>query len=60
MTSLVLPSNSAPANAPALVAERPQEEDRPSILFLLIVGVAALYLGLRLIQGVIWVVERLG
>jgi hypothetical protein len=42
------------------VAERPQEEDRPSIVFLLIIGVTALYLGLRLIQGVVWLVERLG
>jgi hypothetical protein len=42
------------------VAERPREEERPSLIFLLIVGVTALYLGLRLIQGVIWVVDRLG
>jgi hypothetical protein len=42
------------------VAERPGEEDRPSIVFLLITGVTALYLGMRLIQGAIWLVERLG
>ena len=42
----------------AAVDEHPGEEERPSVVFWLVVGVTTLYLGLRLIQGVAWVVQR--
>lgn len=40
--------------------ERPEEEFRTPFSFKLMVVLAALYLGWRLVQGVIWLIERLG
>lgn len=40
------------------MGERPREEERPSVVFWLVVVAAALYLGLRLIQGFAWVVQQ--
>lgn len=40
------------------MGERPQEEQRPSVVFWLVVVAAAFYLGVRLIQGVLWVVQQ--
>jgi hypothetical protein len=42
------------------VDEHERGEERPSIVFWLVVGLAGLYLGLRLIQGVIWVAQQIG
>ena len=39
--------------------DRDLEEERPSLFFWVVVVAAIFYLGVRLIQGVIWVVERL-
>jgi len=41
-------------------ASGPDENERPSVVFILIVSLVALYLGVRLVQGVIWVAERFG
>jgi hypothetical protein len=41
------------------VDEGRPEEERPSPLFWIVVAAAAFYLGVRLIQGVVWVVQRL-
>lgn len=41
-------------------SERPEEEFRTPFSFKLMVALATLYLGWRLVQGVIWVVERIG
>ena len=35
------------------------EDERPSVFFWVVVVAAVFYLGVRLIQGVVWVVERL-
>ena len=40
------------------MGDRPQEEERLSVFFWLVVGAATLYLGVRLIQGVLWVVGQ--
>ena len=34
------------------------QEERPSVFFWVVVLAAVFYLGVRLIQGVVWVVER--
>jgi len=60
MTSPALPYDSAPVNAPAPVAERPTEEEGPSVVFWLIVGITVLYLAVRFVQGVVWAIERIG
>lgn len=36
------------------------EEERPSIVFWIIVVLVVLYLAVRLVQGIGWVVERMG
>ncbi|MEE9532984.1 MAG: hypothetical protein V3W06_01085 [Acidimicrobiia bacterium] len=40
--------------------EVPSAEERPSFFFWLVVVLAALYLLVRLLQGVAWVVDRVG
>lgn len=35
-------------------------EERPSFVFWLVVAATVFYLGVRLVQGVVWVVERVG
>jgi hypothetical protein len=42
------------------VAERPTEEEGPSVVFWLIVGITVLYLAVRFVQGVVWAIERIG
>ena len=47
------------------MAERPPdhgewEDERPSVVFWIVVSAAVFYLGVRLVQGVIWVVDRIG
>ncbi len=39
---------------------RPQEEIKTPFSFKLMVILAVLYLGWRLVQGIVWVIERLG
>ena len=39
---------------------RPQEEFKTPFSFKLMVVLAVLYLGWRLIQGIAWVIERIG
>jgi hypothetical protein len=46
------------------VTERgPQEEseevERPPITFWIMIGLAVLYLGWRLVQGIIWLIDRI-
>ncbi len=41
------------------MGDRSQEEERPSAVFWLVVGGAIFYLGVRLIQGVLWVAQQL-
>ena len=41
------------------MSDRSHEEERPSFGFWVMVTLAALYLGLRLVQGVVWVFTRL-
>jgi len=43
---------------PAPDADDPAGKERPSVGFWLIVALAGLYLGLRLVQGVVWVVQQ--
>jgi len=43
---------------PAPEADGPAGKERPSVGFWLIAGLAGLYLGLRLVQGLVWVVEQ--
>jgi hypothetical protein len=40
--------------------EVPSAEERPSVFFWFLVVLAALYLLVRLLQGVAWVVDRVG
>lgn len=40
------------------MGDRPRPQERPSIFFWLVVGAATFYLGVRLVQGVAWLVER--
>ncbi|MBT8201928.1 MAG: hypothetical protein HKN74_07835 [Acidimicrobiia bacterium] len=45
------------------MAERPTgegelDEERPSAVFWIVVAAAVFYLGVRLVQGVIWVIDR--
>lgn len=42
------------------MGDRPQEEERLSLFFWLVVGAAGFYLGVRLIQTIVWVVQRIG
>ncbi len=39
--------------------DRNLDEERPSVFFWVVVAAAIFYLGVRLIQGVVWVAERL-
>lgn len=41
------------------MSERPREDERPSVGFRVMVTLAGLYLALRLVQGVAWVVSRI-
>lgn len=41
-------------------SERPEEEFRTPFSFKLMVVLIVLYLGWRLAQGVLWVIDRLG
>jgi hypothetical protein len=40
------------------VADHPAEEEQPSAVFWIVVGATALYLGLRLFQGMAWLVRQ--
>ena len=39
---------------------RPEDDFRTPFTFKLMVVLAALYLGWRLVQGVLWLIERIG
>jgi len=40
------------------VADRRAEEEDPSVVFWVVVGATALYLGLRLFQGLAWLIRQ--
>ncbi len=40
--------------------EIPTAEERPGFFFWLVVGLAALYLLVRILQGVAWVADKIG
>ena len=33
------------------------EEERPSVVFWIVVAAAAFYLGVRLVQGIVWLIQ---
>ena len=37
----------------------PVEEERPSLVFWIVVAAAAFYLGVRLVQGIVWLIQRI-
>jgi hypothetical protein len=40
------------------VADKPVEEERPPVVFWIVVGATFLYMALRLLQGVAWLVRQ--
>ena len=42
------------------MSEIPSAEERPTFFFWLVVVLAALYLLVRFLQGVAWIVDRVG
>lgn len=57
MTSPGLPSSSGPGSG-LPVADKPVEEERPPVVFWIVVGATFLYMALRLLQGVAWLVRQ--
>ena len=60
MTSPDHRSWSVPGGGPKPMPETSAAEERPPMFFWLVVVLATLYLFVRVLQGVAWVVDRVG